>query len=278
MNASVAAHARGHMGSSDTRVCTRGHTYVYDLNSTRGTRRCAPVNTHMYIYLRHTHKCVELENKHVLLGKLTHMCTPGTHVCVHLQHANVFTWNTHSVFTWNTIRTRVQFRHICIHVEHTCVHLEHKHVQLKHTCVYTWDPHTYTTGTQICAYRVRLKHMCVHVEHMCAHMSKHKCSPKAHTHMCAPRKQSCVHICSLGTQTRVTLEHTCTHTWNTHVCTRECAHGVLLHAVLLQAETQDCCRPRRRAPELRQAETQSCAGCCCRPSCAGGCCSRKNIG
>ena len=57
-----------------------------------------------------------------------------------------------------------------------------------------------------------------------------------------------------------------------------CCCRVLLRAVLLKDETQDCCRPRRRVPEPLQAETQSCAGCCCRPSCAGRCCSRKNIG
>ena len=163
------------------------HTYVYDLKQhTRHAQMCAREHTHIYIHLRHTHKCVELENKHVLLGKLAHMCTPGTHICVHLQHANVFTWST-DVFTC------VQFRHTCVYTWSTCVHLEHKHVQLKHTCVYTWDTHMYTTGTQICVPLEHLvstwntacaikAHMCVHVEHICAHRSKHKCSPKAHTH------------------------------------------------------------------------------------------------
>ena len=88
VNASVAAQARSHMGSSNTHVQFR-HPCVYTWNTHTYTTET------VYIHLRHTHKCVELENKHVLLGKHTHMCKRRTHICVHLRHANAFTWNTH---------------------------------------------------------------------------------------------------------------------------------------------------------------------------------------
>ena len=70
--------------NTDTHVCVcTCRTHI----CTRGTRS-APVNTHIYIHLRHTHACVELENQRVLLVTHTHththmcVCTPGTHICV----------------------------------------------------------------------------------------------------------------------------------------------------------------------------------------------------
>ena len=167
------------MGSPNTHVQIR-HTCVYTWKTHMYTTDTAHADTH---------KCVELESKHVLLGKHTHMCTPGTHVCVHLRHAIMCSRGHTCVFTWNAIkRVSNSGTHVCVRVEHTCVHLGHKHAQLKHTCVYTWDTHMYITGTQICVQEHRVRHknthyVCTPGTHTCAGVSKHKCSPKARTHV-----------------------------------------------------------------------------------------------
>ena len=92
VNASVAAQARSHMGSSNTHVQFR-HTCVYTWN----THTCTTETE--YIHLRHTHKCVELENKHVLLGKHTHTC------------ANVEGWGITLVAVFGSLWSQLKSTH-----------------------------------------------------------------------------------------------------------------------------------------------------------------------
>ena len=121
---------------------------------------------------------------------------------------------------------------MCAHVEHTCVHLERKHMQLKHTCVYTWDKHMCTIGTQMCVQEHRLRdsstHVCTRGTHICARVSKHKRSPKAHTHASTSKTIMCLleHIhahtwrANISSDAKsVHLEHTNVFTRNTHVFT-----------------------------------------------------------
>ena len=135
VNASVAAQARSHVGSSNTHVQFR-HTCVYTWNTHTYTTET------VYIHLRHTHKCVELENKHMLLGK-------HTHTCVHLEHTYVFTYDT-------LMCSRETHTHVCTRGTHMrSPGTQRRAIKLKHTYVYAWDTHMYTTGTQTC----------VHLEH-----------------------------------------------------------------------------------------------------------------
>ena len=120
VNASVAAQARSHMGSSITHVQFR-HTCVYTWNTHTYTTET------VYIHLRHTHKCVELENKHVLLGK-------HTHTCANVERTYVFTYDT---------LMRSRGTHMCVHLEHN-----ETRVQFRHTCVYTWNTHAFTWNTK----------------------------------------------------------------------------------------------------------------------------------
>ena len=120
VNASVAAQARSHMGSSNTHVQFR-HTCVYTWNTHTYTTET------VYIHLRHTHKCVELENKHVLLGK-------HTHTCANVERTYVFTYDT---------LMRSRGTHMCVHLEHN-----ETRVQFRHTCVYTWNTHAFTWNTK----------------------------------------------------------------------------------------------------------------------------------
>ena len=179
-----------------TCVCSRKRMIVFEVRacvralgehlccSSVHIRRCAPVNTLIYIQLRHKHTCAELENNHVLLGKQahthvytwnTHMCSPTTRYCVHVgAHMRVHLEHNES---------RVQFRQTCAYT--WCVHLEQKHVQLKHTCVYTWGTHTYTTGTQICAPEHRVCNESTHVYTRGTHSCRVYCFSRKH--MCVPR-------------------------------------------------------------------------------------------
>ena len=169
VNASVAAQARSHMGSSNTHVQFR-HTCVYTWNTHTYTTET------VYIHLRHTHKCVELENKHVLLGKHTHTCanvertyvftydtlmrSRGTHMCVHLEHNETrvqFNSDTHVCTRGTHMRSpgtqrRAIKAHMCVRVGHTYVYHWNTNmcppgtprVRLKHTCVYMWNTHMRT--------------------------------------------------------------------------------------------------------------------------------------
>ena len=164
------------------------NTHVYTTETIHAARaNVHPLtHTHICIHLRHTHTCVELENQRALLVKHTHMCTPGTHICVHLRHASK-----------------------CVHVEHTCVHLEHKTLATKaHMCVHVGHTYVYHWNTNMCPEtpRVRSKHTCVHTWNtICARVSKHKCSPKAHTHTHAGDSKTIMHffgtyMCTPGEQ------------------------------------------------------------------------------
>ena len=182
-NASVAAQARGDMGSSDTHmsnsdthVCTRGTHICVRLKQ---PARHAQMRTREYTYLRsaaahprkhtHTHHSVHLEHTYVFTcGTL--MCSRGTRMCAHLEHNEtrvqfrdtcVYTLNTH-VFTWNT-NTCNTCVYNCARLEnnhafsgaHTCAHLKSKYVvrcknvHLAHTNVFTWHTHLCTWNTNI---------------------------------------------------------------------------------------------------------------------------------
>ena len=146
-----------------THICIRLKQY------TRHAQMCTRGHTHIYVHLRHTRTCVELERQRVLLVKYTHMCTPGTHICVHLQHAHVFTWNTMKpvpnsdthVCTRGThvcspgTQTRAIKAHMCVHVEHTYVHGANINAHLKrthtHTCAHLENNHA-VSGAHACAH------------------------------------------------------------------------------------------------------------------------------
>ena len=113
-------HMCVHLEHNETRVQFR-HTCVYTWNTHTYTTET------VYIHLRHTHKCVELENKHVLLGK-------HTHTCANVERTYVFTYDT---------LMRSRGTHMCVHLEHN-----ETRVQFRHTCVYTWNTHAFTWNTK----------------------------------------------------------------------------------------------------------------------------------
>ena len=126
------------------------------------SRKKCPCKTQVYIHLRHTHACVELENQCVLLESTR----SGTHICVHLRHANVFTWNTH-VFTWNTMkRVSNSDAHVCTRGTHVCSPGTQTRAMKAHMCGHVGNTYVYHWNTSMCPTVCATKaHMCAHVEH-----------------------------------------------------------------------------------------------------------------